>query len=83
MRFTIGATVTSYKAIQRAEDYSALAITGRERLTGLADMLANVHRQGRPLSDYNLRVATEDIAQAISIFWQLQNELCRFRGDKT
>jgi hypothetical protein len=75
--------VTSHKILSRVEDTSALAITGRERLTGLADMLGNIHRQGRPLSDYNLRVATEDIADTVNILWRLQDELCKFKGNKT
>lgn len=79
---TTGATVTSYKTIQEAEDASALAIMGRKRLTDLADMLRNIHRQGRPLSDYNITIATEDIEQTVAIIWRLQDEICKFRNGK-
>ena len=75
--------MTSHKVLERVENTTSLAITGRERLTDLADMLQNIHRQGRPLSDYNLRIATEDIADTINILWRLQDELCRFKGNKT
>jgi hypothetical protein len=46
-------------------------------------MLDNIHQQGRALSDYNRDIAAQDIAEAIGIIWQLQNEIRQFRGDRT
>lgn len=75
--------MAKHKTIQRVEDASALAITARQRLTALGVMLDNIHQQGRALSDYNRDIAAQDIAEAIGIIWQLQNEIRQFRGDRT
>jgi hypothetical protein len=75
--------VTSHRILERVENHVALAVDGRQRLTVLGDMLRNIHAQGRPLSDYNLHIATEDINATIAALWQLQDELCRFKGNST
>ena len=74
--------MTSHKTLERVENHVALAVTGRQRLTALASMLENIHAQRRPLSDYNLHIATEDINETIAIRWQLQHEICTFKGQK-
>jgi hypothetical protein len=71
--------VTSYKAIQQIEDASAVAITARQRLEQLEQMLDSLHRRGG-LSDYNRNVAREDIETVTNALWRLQKELCQFRG---
>lgn len=71
--------MTRYRTIQQVEDSSALAVTGRERLAQLLSMLESLHRRGA-LSDYNLEVTRQDIAEVTTIIRHLQDELCRFRG---
>jgi two-component sensor histidine kinase len=68
-----------HKTIQRVEDASALAITARQRLTALAQMLESLHQRGG-LSDYNIETARQDISEAVAIIRRLQDEICTFRG---
>jgi len=71
-----------HRDLHRLEAYimGLLAITGRQRLTALSQMLNNIHQQGRALSDYNHTTATQDINEAIAVIWALQDAICAFKG---
>ena len=74
--------MAKHETIERVENAAALAITARQRLTALAQMLDSIHQQGRALSDYNHTIATQDITETVAIIRRLQDELLTFRGGK-
>ena len=70
----------SIRRIERIEDVTAVAVSARHHLDQLSTALANLHKQGRALSSYNLETAQCDIAEARAALSLLQSELCKFRS---